>query len=156
LSGRFRARYAANRAAVAARERFPTRTLTDTDGDLWLVELAGMPRSLHLTRQVNLDALGLDDRVSTGRLNVGGRADPDPLLELCGRLADAVYDWWDGRPPPLVYRARTAPSMGRSITFTELARPTALQARRLREATALHVYLVLQAGFTVPYAWLTR
>jgi RES domain len=154
LSGRFRARYAANRPAVAARERFAAKTLIEADGDLWLVELTTLPRSLHLTRQVNLDALGLDDRVSTGRIDVASRRDPDPLLATCGQLSDAVFDWWAGRPPALVYRSRTTPSVGRSIVFTEPASPRVVQARRLAEATALHAHLVLQAGFTVPSGWL--
>jgi hypothetical protein len=155
LSGRFRVRYAANRAAVAARERFVSKTLTDPDGDHWLVELTAMPRSLHLTREANLGALKLDDRVSTGRINVATRLHAHPLLETCGQLADAVFDWWDARPPPLVYRARTAPSVGRTIAFTEPAEPTILRAHRLREAKVLHAHLVLQAGFSVPPAWLT-
>jgi hypothetical protein len=154
LSGRFRVRYAANRPAAAARERFPARTLTDADGELFLVGLDSLPSALNLTVQANLDALGLDDRVSTGRIDVGRRPDPDPLLETCGRLADAVYDWWRERPPPLLYRARSAPSRGRSIAFTQTACGRVVSVGRLRDATALHSYLVLRAGFTVPTAWL--
>ncbi len=154
MSGRFRVRYAANRAAAAARERFPARTLTDADGELWLVRLDAMPAGLRLTHQSTLDALGLDDRVSTGRLDVDRRRRADPLLDTCGRLVDAVYDWWDGRPPPLVYRTRTMPEVGRTIAFTEWTSPRMVSAGRLRDATALHTYLVLGAGFTVPESWL--
>jgi hypothetical protein len=128
--------------------------LTDADGELWLVRLESMPSGLRLTRQTTLDALSLDDRVSTGRIDVGGRRRPDPLLDTCGRLADAVYDWWDGRPPPLVYRTRTMPEVGRTIAFTEWTSPRVVSAGRLRDATALHAYLVLGAGFTVPESWL--
>jgi hypothetical protein len=113
-----------------------------------------MAPALHLTHQVNLDALGLDDRVSTGRITVESRSDPDPLLETCGRLADAVYDWWAGRPPPLVYRTRSAPERGRSIAFAHGAMPPVLSVGRLRDATRLHAFLVLRAGFTVPEGWL--
>jgi hypothetical protein len=154
ISGRFRVRYAANRAAGAARERFPARMLSEADGELWLICLGAMPAGLRLTHQATLDALGLDDRVSTGRIDVGGRPRPDPLLETCGRLADAVYDWWDGRPPPLVYRTRTMPEVGRTIAFTEWTSPRVVSAGQLRDATALHAYLVLGAGFTVPESWL--
>lgn len=49
--------------------------LTEADGTLWLVRLGGMPSSLHLTHQANLDILGLDDRVNTGRLDL--KRDPD-------------------------------------------------------------------------------
>jgi hypothetical protein len=128
--------------------------LTEADGELWLVRLAAMPAGLRLTRQTTLDALGLDDRVSTGRIDLGSRRRPDPLLDTCGRLADAVYDWWDGRPPPLVYRTRTMPEVGRTIAFTEWTSPRVESAGRLRDAAALHAYLVLGAGFTVPESWL--
>jgi hypothetical protein len=113
-----------------------------------------MPSALHLTHQGNLDAPGVDDRVSTGRIGLTRTRDPDPLLETCGRLADAVYDWWKHRAPPLVYRSRTTPSVGRSLAFTREASPRVVIARRLRDATALHVHLVLHAGFTVPDDWL--
>jgi hypothetical protein len=146
-------RYAANLPAAAARERFPARVITEADGDLWLVGLDPLPPSVHLTRQSVLDALGLDDRVSTGRIDTK-RADSDPLLETCGALADAVFDWWNGQPPPLVYRTRTMPAVGRSAVFCEGASPPVVRWGRLREATALHSYLVLRAGFTVPDAWL--
>ena len=149
LSGRFRVRYAANRAAVAARERFPAKAITEAEGDLWLVALGPFPPALHLTRQTNLDTLGLDDRVSTGRIDLVRRTDPDPLLETCGALSDAVYDWWETRPPPLVYRSRTTPARGRSVAFSKWATPSVLGVGRLRDATALHAHLVLRAGFTV-------
>jgi hypothetical protein len=147
-------RYAANRSAVAARERFPARALTEADGDLWLVQLAISGPVLALTRQTNLDALRVDDRVSTGRIDPSGRADPDPLLDTCGRLADAVHDWWSGSAPPLLYRARTSPGIGRSMAFTHTSAWSIQAARPLREATGLHAHLTLRAGFVVPPAWL--
>jgi hypothetical protein len=116
------------------------------------VRLDGAPSALHLTHQVNLDALGVDDRVSTGRIVLDERG-PDPLLDTCGALSDAIWDWWDGEPPPIVYRARTAPS-GRSLAFTRTSGLTVGTAGRLRDATALHVHLVLRAGFAVPERWL--
>lgn len=153
MSGRFRVRYAASRAVVAARERFPARALTESDGRLWIVRLDDMPPSLHLTHQANLDALGVDDRVNTGRIDVDRGDDPDPLLDTCGRLMDAFYDWWNGRPPPIVYRARTTAS-ARNVVFTETAQAKVDEAVPLRDATALLVYLVIQAGFSVPGDWL--
>jgi len=112
-----------------------------------------MPPSIHFSHQSNLDALGVDDRINTGRIDVDRGADPDPLLDTCGRLMDTFYDWWNGRPPPIVYRSRTTPS-GRNVAFAETARPKVQDARRLRNATSLLVYLVMQAGFTVPAGWL--
>jgi hypothetical protein len=46
------------------------------------------------------------------------------------------------------------PERGRTIAFAQSAMPRVVFARRLRDARALHAYLVLQAGFTVPPAWL--
>jgi hypothetical protein len=149
-------RYAANWPVVAARERFSARALREPDGDLWLVQLNLEKPVLALTRQTNLDALGLDDRVSTGRIHLTSRVDPDPLLDTCGQLADAVYDWWEGSPPLLVYRSRTMPAVGRNVAFTATAPRRTVEARRLREATALHTHLVLRAGFTVPDDWLAE
>lgn len=147
-------RYGANRPATAARELFATRNLTEADGELWLVALDSFPSALNLTRQGNLDALGLDDRVSTGRIDTDQRRDPDPLLETCGQLSDAVFDWWGGSPPPLLYRARTMPATGRSIALGRWASPRATRVGQLHEAVALLSYLVLRAGFTVPLEWI--
>ena len=87
---------------MAARERFPGGMITEPDGDSRLVRLGGMRPSLYLTHPANLDALGVDDRVSTGRLGVDRDEDADPLLDTCAWLSDALYDWWSGRPPPIV------------------------------------------------------
>lgn len=139
---------------MAARERFPARVLSETDGELWLVELTEVPSAVYLTRQATLDVLGVDDRVSTGRIDTSSRAELDPLLDTCGQLADAVFDWWATRPPPLVYRSRTAPAAGRNLAFVQTAMPRVASSRRLRHAGALHAHLVLRAGFSVPDTWL--
>ncbi|HWG72970.1 MAG TPA: hypothetical protein VG184_02820 [Acidimicrobiales bacterium] len=47
-------RYAANRPAVAARERFLARAMTEADGDLWLVHLAIPGPVLALTRLLTI------------------------------------------------------------------------------------------------------
>jgi hypothetical protein len=83
LSGRFRVRYAANLPAAAARERFPSRILTERDGDLWPVHLNLSGPALALSGQANLVALGLDDRVSTGGSTPPGDSTPIP----CSRPA---------------------------------------------------------------------
>lgn len=148
-SGRFRVRYAANRIDAAALERFPGRTITDSDGDLQLVGLQGSPPALHLTHQNNLEALDLDDRISTGRLD----QDPDPLLGASQALSDAIYDWWNAAPPPLVYRTRSMPS-ARSIAFTSATVWDTITTRPLRQATLLLTHLVIRRDFTVPEPWL--
>lgn len=129
--------------------------LLPDDGDLWLVRLDGRPSVLHLTRQANLDALELDDRISTGRLDLSRPDRIDPLLDTCGALSDALYDWWGTAPPPIVYRSRMSPRH-RSIAFTAEAALTPGGVGRLGDATALVAALVLRHGFTVPETWLAR
>ena len=107
---------------------------------------------LRLTHQDTLDALAVDDRINTGRVDrpgIGG----DPLLDVCQELADAMFDWWKGAPPPLVYRTRTTPS-ARSVAFTASASTNVVAARPLRGARRLHAQLVGRHGFRVPDAWL--
>lgn len=108
--------------------------------------------ALHLIHQANLDALDLDDRISTGRLDRLGSG-ADPLLSTCQALSDAVFDWWEGAPPPLVYRTRTLPA-ARSMAFTRAVGWTTSGSRRLSEATGLLAALVTRHGFTVPGHWL--
>lgn len=148
-SGRFRVRYAARTPVAAARERFPHRRMHEADGDLWVVPLDGPLPVLPLTHQDVLDALELDDRISTGRVG----ADGDPLLEVCWHLSDAVHDWFAARPPALLYRSRRLPS-SRNLAFTEMCGLWAGTARPLREATALLTVLVARHGFAVPTGWL--
>lgn len=151
-SGRFRVRYAASSPVAAAAERFPSRRLAEPHGDLWLVELTGPPAALHLTHQTNLDALGLDDRINIGRLDDHGPGG-DPLLSTSQSLADAVWDWWEGSPPPLVYRTRSVPS-ARSIAFSQTTAWQRMAVAPLRAASALTVRLVTHHGFDIPDNWL--
>lgn len=149
VSGRFRMRYAARTPVAAARERFPHRRIHEADGGLWVIPLDGPVRVLALTHQVNLDALDLDDRVSTGRIGT----DDDPLLETCWYLSDAVHDWFAPRSAAILYRSRRLPS-SRNLAFTEASGLKPATARPLREATALLTTLVARHGFTVPTGWL--
>ncbi len=152
-SGRFRVRYAANDPVAAARERFPARRLTVAAAELSLVRLVGPPAALHLTHQANLDALGLDDRVNTARLDQPLHGSGDPLLAVSQQLADAVHGWWAGTPPPIVYRTRSVPA-ARSIAFTRSTTWTDVTGRNLSDARALLVALVTHHGFDVPAGWL--
>lgn len=120
---------------------------------LRLVRLDGPPPSLHLTHQANLDALGLDDRVNTARLDRPLPGLGDPLLAVDQQLADAIYDWWDGVPPPIVYRTRTLVA-ARSMAFTRACTWASVTTRRLRDANALIVTLVNHHGSDVPESWL--
>ena len=107
---------------------------------------------LHLTHQVTLDALGLDDRINTARLDQPGPGG-DPLLRTSQQLADAIWDWWQPNPPAIVYRTRTTPA-ARSIAFTQHAGLRPVRARPLVDATPLLATLITRHGFTVPTDWL--
>jgi hypothetical protein len=74
-------------------------------------------------------------------------------LAVSQQLADAVHHWWDATPPPIVYRTRSMPA-ARSIAFTRSVTWDHVTARRLSDATALHIALVTHHGFDVPEAWL--
>lgn len=117
------------------------------------MRLEGPPRALHLTHQHNLDALDVDDRISTGRLDQPLPEGTDPLLSVCQGLSDAIFDWWAAAPPPIVYRTRSVPS-ARSMAFTRTCAWQSMRSRPLRDATALLVALVTHHGFTVPDHWL--
>lgn len=65
-------------------------------------------RVLDLRTEANLDALGVDDRISTSH---------EPSVWSCGhRLADQARQWWpqlDG----IVYRSRTTPTTSVNVAF---------------------------------------
>jgi hypothetical protein len=146
-------RYAANDPVAAARERVPARRITAAADALYLVRLTVPSAALHLTHQANLEALDLDDRVNTGRLDEALPGGHDPLLAVSQQLSDAVYDWWDGDPPPIVYRTRTAPS-ARNLAFTATCAWASVTAGRLRDAHSLLVDLVINHRFDLPDTWL--
>lgn len=65
-----------------------------------------------------------------------------------------MWDWWDGAPPPLLYRTRTIPA-ARSIAFHQHTTWTATEARPVHAAQALLATLVVHHGFDVPERWLS-
>ena len=77
----------------------------------------------------------------------------DPLITVGQQLADAVYDWWDTTPPPIVYRTRSMPA-ARSIAFTRSSTWNQVSSGKLPDAQALLVSLVTHHGFDVPQTWL--
>ena len=152
LSSGFRVRYAGWTPRTALRERFPERRIPQGDADLYLVTLRGRVRLLDLTSEMVLDALGIDDRISTGRLPQVRTAErPDPFLDACGRLTDLVADWWDD-VHAIRYRSRTTPSQT-NVVFRQHAEldPDAVP---LAAATDVLVRAVVGDGFSVPVSWL--
>ena len=148
-SGSFRTRYAATDLAGAFRERYRLSGLmipADHAGH-HLVQLTAARhlRVLDLRTERNLDALGVDDQISTGQ--------HDAVWQTCQQLADAVRRWWpeaDECPDAIVYRSRTTPETSVNYAFfgIDAFDVTAWVLSRRPEVTA---DLVLRHGFTVGY-----
>ena len=142
-SGAFRTRYAGARMVGAFRERYrATGLVIPADhATHHLVRLvATRPlRILDLRTEKNLDALDVDDQISTGQ-------HPD-VWETCHRLADAARQWWKDLDA-IVYRSRTTPAHSANFAFfTDKA--FAIESWTLTERTDMLIDLVLRHGFTV-------
>jgi hypothetical protein len=142
-SGAFRTRYAATTPAGAFRERYRATGLVipaDHAGH-HLVRLvaAAHLRVLDLRTQANLDALDVDDQISTGQ-----HAD---VRATCHRLADAARRWWpdlDG----IMYRSRTTPEESVNVAFFGTCGLTA-RSWPLTGRDDVLVDLVLRHDFTL-------
>lgn len=146
-SGRFRVRYAGLSIAGAARERYLAtgRYIPVDHRGHHLVRLhARQPLTvLDLRTEANLDALGVDDRISTGR--------EAAVWAAAHRLAGSARGWWDDLDG-LIYRSRTTPSTSANLAFFSLE-PFAAASRALVDATDVLTELVLNHGFTL--GWTT-
>ncbi|MEZ5144227.1 MAG: hypothetical protein R2726_17150 [Acidimicrobiales bacterium] len=146
-TGAFRTRYAARSAHGAARERYlDTGWYVPADhAGHHLVRLVAT-RSLavlDLRTEVNLDALGVDDRISTSH-------EPS-VWEAAHRLVEAARGWWpdlDG----VVYRSRTTPATSANLAFFS-AEGFVIEARPLVECAEVLDDLVVRHRFTVGFTW---
>lgn len=141
-SGGFRTRYAATALAGAFRERYRSTGLlipADHAGH-HLVRLVADRhlRVLDLRTELNLDALGVDDQISTGQ-------HPD-VWTTCQRLADAARRWWPDLDA-IVYRSRTTPETSTNYVFFDTA-GFAVESRPLAQHSEVLADLVLRHGFT--------
>ena len=141
----FRVRYAARSATGAARERYlgTGRYIPSDHGSHHLVRLeADRPlRILDLRTEANLDALGVDDRISTGR--------ESQVWTASHRLAGRLRTWWsdlDG----IIYRSRTTPASSVNLAFFA-STPFRAESRFLAHAPELLSALVLDHGFTIGF-----
>jgi hypothetical protein len=107
-----------------------------------VVTLEGTLRVLDLRRESVLDALGLDDRVSTGH--------ETEVWEAAQHLTDLVIAWWGRGIHGLVYRSRTTPETSANVAFFGHA-PLRGRSLRLDRARRLLDGLVLRHGFTVDF-----
>lgn len=141
--GSARLRYAGDALRVAMRERFDGtgRRVRAADLDLHVVALTGAVHVLDLRRDRTLDALGLDDQISTSRA---------PDVWAAGHLlSDRVRDWFGDRCHGLVYRSRTTPQRSANLAFFAHAPLQPGEIGRLGERADLLAACVLSDGFTV-------
>jgi hypothetical protein len=141
--GTERVRYAAQTRLGALRERFAEqgRVVSRDELRLHLVEVTGVLRVLDLRHERNLDVLGLDDQISTGR-------SPD-VWSAAQRLSDLVHDWYGERCHGIAYRSRTTPQTSGNLAWWASAPVTLTDLGRLREQDDLLVTAILAQGFTV-------
>ncbi len=111
-SGAFRTRYAGATLVGAFRERYRSTGLVipadhRTHHLVRLVSARDL-RVLDLRTEKNLDALGVDDQISTGQ-------HPD-VWAACHRLVEAARRWWTDIDA-IVYRPRTTPESSLNYAF---------------------------------------
>jgi hypothetical protein len=125
------------------RERFDKsqRVVRAADLSLHLVELTGSVQVLDLRRDRILDALGLDDQISTSR-------SPE-VWATCQLLSDRVVDWFGARCHGIVYRSRTTPQRSANIAFYAHAPLQARDLGPLGERAGLFAACVLSDGFAL-------
>jgi len=142
-AGAFRTRYAGSSIPGAARERYLAagRYIPDDHNDHYLVRLrATRPLSvLDLRTEANLDALDVDDRISTSH---------EPAVwDACHQLADRARDWWDDLHG-IVFRSRTTPTTAYNLAFFATAefeldsRPLATCAAELDDLVVRHQFTI--------------
>lgn len=148
-SGAFRTRYGATDLLGAFRERYRLTGLmipADHAGHhLVRLTAARHLRVLDLRTERNLDALGVDDQISTGQ--------HDAVWATCQRLADAVRRWWpepEECPDAIVYRARTTPETSVNYAFFA-GEAFDVESWPLEQRPAVTADLVLRHGFTVMF-----
>lgn len=144
-AGTFGSRYAATSVHGAARERYVAtgRYVLADHHDHHLVRMVTTRpfRVVDLRTEANLGALGVDDRISTGR-------DAD-VWDACHRLADAVRQWWDDLDA-IVYRSRTTPATSANVAFFSLD-GLATTSQLLHTCAAALDDLVLRHQFTIGF-----
>jgi hypothetical protein len=143
VSGAFRTRYAATASEGAFRERYRDtgRTIPADHASQYLIRLVSTRplRIFDLRTQRNLDALDVDDQISTGQ-----RA---RVWRQCHHLADAARRWWPDIDA-IVYRSRTTPET--SVNYAFFAHDAfAAESWELGSRADVLVDLVLRHDFTV-------
>ena len=139
-------RYAARSDEGAARERYRDSGsyIPAEHAGHHLVTLTGRVRVLDVRNEDVLDALGLDDQISTSRA--------DPWFDAAHRLTDAVRGWWGNHVQGIVYRSRTTPETSTNLAFFENA-PLQGTSVALAQCSNLLDRLVIGRGFTIDFTY---
>jgi RES domain len=137
-----RVRYAATTAHGAARERYrDTGSYIPPDhAGHYLVTLTGALSVLDLRKDAILDALGLDDRISTGH--------ETDIWHRAQHLTELALGWFGERLEGIVYRSRTTPETSANLAFFSHS-PLRARSIRLDRARRLLDELIIRHGFTV-------
>lgn len=106
--------------------------------------LTGRARVLDLRNEDVLDALGLDDQISTSRA--------DPWFHAAHRLTDAVRTWWGDHIEGIAYRSRTTPETSTNLAFLEHA-PLIAASIPLLQCGELLDRLVVARGFAIDFPY---
>ncbi len=142
-TGARRVRYAATTVNGAARERYRDtgRFIPADHAEHHVATLTGELSMLDLRREDVLDALHLDDRISTGR--------EAAVWASCQELSGRVREWWGEDVHALMYRSRTTPQSSANVVFYSHA-PLDGVSQVLRGHHDLLDELVLD-GFTIDF-----
>jgi hypothetical protein len=144
--GGLRVRYFADSPRAAMRERFDAegRIVSAQHLSHRLVEVTGTLRVLDLRNDKVLDALGLDDQISTSRA--------PGVWSACQQLTDLVHGWYGDRLHGIVYRSRTTPQRSANLALLAPSQVTVRDLGPLRKHESLLTALVTSDGFAVE-AW---
>lgn len=142
-AGQHRVRYAATAANGAARERYrDTGLFIPSDhAEHHVATLSGELIVLDLRRETVLDALAVDDRISTGR--------EQAVWASAQHLTDRASEWLGADMHALMYRPRTTPETSANVAFYRHAQLTCTSAA-LHTCADLLDELKLR-GFTIDW-----
>lgn len=143
--GSARVRYAGRSLRGAARERWdPDRYLAAGDADTRVVRLSGTIRVIDLRAETVLDALRVDDRISTSR--------DRETWHCCQVLGDRLRRWLP-EMDAVIYRSRTTPETSANIAWHRPEALAVVDVGRLQDRVELLDRLVIADGFTIGFDW---
>lgn len=127
------------------REAFdPERFISAQALDRWVIALTITGGLVDLRTDDTLDALGLDDQISTSRA--------PQVWDTAQRTGDLLWVEYAARSrpaPSVVYRSRTTPQHNVNIACFEHSVTRVVSVTRLRDMPALLDAVIIADGFTI-------